>query len=195
MGKEEIIAKITSESKAIAENIISDARKRADEIISSAKKEAENLLNTEKKKAEELISVIKSRRVTVANLEVRKIILDAKQKAINEAFISAEESLTSLPKAKYTEIIFNMLKAEAKDGDTVTIAKKDKDIITKAFIKDASEKLGIKLTLNPDFGDFTGGIILSGTNYDKNLTFKVELDALREEIESEVYKILFGDVK
>ena len=73
------------------------------------------------------------------------------------------------------------------------LAKEDKDIITSDVVAKISKKINKKLSLSNEFGDFDGGVILSGEKFDKNLTFALEFSMLREESEAELAKILFGE--
>ena len=50
---------------------------------------------------------------------------------------------------------------------------------------------GITLTLAKISGDFDG-MILSGNGVDKNLTFEVEIALLRDELETQIAKEIFG---
>lgn len=194
-GKDSIIEKILSDAKVTSEKTIEEARLKADEIVSSAKSQAEEYKSKEVAVAEASISDILKRKVTVANLEVRKIILQSKQEVIDRVFKDALESITSLPKDEYKSLIFGMLKAEAQDNDIVTVSARDKDIITAAFILDAGKKLNKKLRMNETYGNFNGGIILTSGAYDKNLTLDVELGMLREEMEPEIAATIFGESK
>jgi len=51
---------------------------------------------------------------------------------------------------------------------------------------------GIKLTLADEFGNFDGGIVIKSRGVDKNFTFEVEIQLLKEELETQVAKEIFG---
>ena len=72
------------------------------------------------------------------------------------------------------------------------MSKREKDIVSDEFISAYAKKKGIKLTLNKKFGDFDGGMILTGKGIDKNLNFDVELALLRDATETQIAKELFG---
>lgn len=192
-GKDAIIDKILFDAKAQSENIINEAKDKAKDIISKAKSQVKAYSEEEIKRAESMLDDIEKRKVTVANLEVRKILLSAKQNVINETFNNSLEKIVNLNKSEYLKIIKGMLRAHAQDKDIVVISKNDKETITKTFINDTSKELGIKLTLSNKYGDFKGGIVLSSENYDKNITLDVELNTIRDEVEPKVAKMIFGD--
>ena len=72
------------------------------------------------------------------------------------------------------------------------VAKEDDKVITKKLIADIAKKSKKSLKKSDEFGDFKGGVILSGKNYDKNLTLELELSLIKEKIESNIDEILFG---
>ena len=105
---------------------------------------------------------------------------------------TALNKVKNLPKEKYAKLVMGML-SMAEDGDVVTISKREKDVLTESVIKEFAAKKKIKLTLNKEFGEFDGGIILSGSGVDKNLTFETEFQLLKDELEETVAKKLFAE--
>lgn len=127
----------------------------------------------------------------MANLEVKKLILGAKQELIGKAFVESIDSIRA-DKDGYKQLLLGMLEY-ATDGDTLTISKLDKAILTPKDVDEIAKQKNIKLLLNKEYGDFAGGIILSNAITDKNFTLEVELSTLRDEIEPEIAKKLFGE--
>lgn len=190
-GKEEIIKKIIKDAQKIATSTLEEGVAKAQETINLAENDAKIFRSKNRTESQQERDDIIRRRITVANLEVKKLMLAAKQQVIGKAF---EESIDVIKKDKkgYTQMLKGML-GYASDGDTLTISKSDKDIFTKKFIDEAVAKKGIKVTLNKQLGEFKGGIILSSAGSDKNFTLEVELASLRDEIEPEIARMLFGD--
>lgn len=186
----------------INEKILTDARVKADLIVQEAENKIKHMedrlqeefkktLNDALKELESQKPLILKRKLTVGELESKKMVLKAKMSVIDQAFTIALDKLNSLDKDKYLSIISGMLKAHAIEGDSITISKYDKDLITDKFIDDFNKKNKLNLTINKDMGDFKGGIIINSRNMDKNLLFKVELDTLRESIETEIAALIF----
>ncbi len=192
-GQQKIIDKIISDATAEAGEILSEAVKKAEEIVEKSRGEAQAEYDAFVKKAQKSGEETVKRRLTVSELEVKKIVLSAKKQAVDNAFDAAAERLCSLPKDEYVALVGAMIASAASDGDVVTVAEKDKKLFTKAYFSEISEKIGKKLILSDTFGDFSGGVILSGHGVDKNLTFESELKLLRDEIEPEVAKIMFSN--
>ena len=189
-GKEAIIEKILSDARIMANSTLEEAGKRGLEIIGEAKCDAQ--IFREKNMAEsyaERDEIIR-RSVTSANLEVKKLLLKTKQDEVNAAFEEAKK-VVKADKKGYLKLLSAMLSC-AEDGDKVIFSALDKDIVDEKWLTDAAKKLKKKLDFG-GYGDFCGGIILSGEGSDKNMTIEVELKTVREEHEPEIAGILFGD--
>lgn len=193
-GKDAIIQKIIGDANAQAQNMISDANSYAEKIIAEAEANAKLRVAEVEKQAEKAGVEYVGRRVTVAGLDLKKARLNAKMQLLDEVYDKAADELASLKPDEYKKLITGMLKVAAEDGDTVTVCKNDDKVLTQAFFDDFAKKKGIKLTLSKSFGDFKGGIILSGGGVDKNLTLEVELKLLREQTEAEIAAVLFKEV-
>lgn len=194
-GKDTIINKIMSDADSQAEEILAQAKAKAEAQVKKALDESEALQADAAKKAEDAGSELITRRLTVAGLDVKKQMLAVKKELIDASFAKAESVLAGLEDDDYLKLISAMLAKSASDGDTVTVSAKDKSRITADFIKKQSKKLGISLTLGKKYGDFDGGIILTGGGIDKNLTLEVELKLLYDEIQADVAAILFKETE
>ncbi len=190
-GTEAIINKIIADAKAKAEQILEQAKVDSQAVLDSAVTECEQNTKACMSKKQAVIDETIARRKTVAELDVKKIVLKAKKDAIDKAFDLAKEDLVNLSSADYLKLVSSMIETYVEDGDIVTISSKDKDIITDKLVKDIASKKGVKLTLSKEYGDFTGGVILSNNGIDKNLTFDVELKVLREELETTIASMIF----
>jgi V/A-type H+-transporting ATPase subunit E len=191
MSKESIINKILSDADERAEGILRDAHQKAGESIAKANADGREDRKIAETQASLKIPELKRRSVSVAELEVKKQALAARQQALGETFDKAVDKLCALPDDKYLAIISAMIKANATDGDVVVISSNDKKRITTAYLASLAKEMGISLTLSKTFGDFKGGIILESSGCDKNMTFEVEMASLREEIEPKVSAMLF----
>lgn len=190
-GKEAIIEKIRADARQKANSTLEEGARKAQEAIALAR--ADVKIYKDKNMSESYVEYdeIINRRVTVANLDVKKLILKAKVTAIDEAFKKSAEEIKA-EKGRYLDLIKRMIKF-ADDGDEVIISESDKDVITKEFIDDCAKFYGKKISLSRKFGAFIGGIMLSGNNSDKNLTLEAELNELRGKYESQIAEMLFGE--
>ena len=176
MSKEAIVEKIISDAHLRADAIIGEANAKADEVISAAAEECKAYLYNFKAETDKMVFDVEARSKTVAELDAKKLALAAKTKVLDVVYERTLDNLRKLDKDTYSELIFAMLQ-NAKDGDVVTISKREKDI---------------SLTLSDKLGDFDGGVILSENGVDKNFTFEIEVALLKEQTEANVAKEIFG---
>ena len=191
MSKEAIVEKIISDAHLKADSIVAEANAKADEIISAAAEECKEYMYSFKSETDKMIFDVDARTKTVAELDARKLTLAAKTKVLDVVYERTLENLRNLDKEAYSALVFGMLE-NAKDGDVVTISKREKDIVTKESLAEFAKKKGINLTLAEQFGDFDGGIVLGGNGVDKNFTFEVEVALLKEQTEAKTAKEIFG---
>ena len=191
-NKEAIIQKIIDDAKAVAEANIAEANDTANQILSRAKRQIDKFVDSNSGRADELYQQAVERSQVVANLDVKKLLQGKKKQIIDMAFDEALDAIKADQKT-YLALVEKMILSCCEDGDEVVIAKDDDKIITKKLIADLAKKSKKSLKKSDEFGDFKGGVILSGKNYDKNLTLELELSLIKEKIESNIDSILFGE--
>ena len=194
-GQQKIIDKILSDATHDAGEMLSEALKKAEALVAAKQSEADAEYDISVEEARKAGEEVVRRRLTVADLEVKKLLLSAKKQAVDEALEESLKKLLALPKEEYTALVGSMIASAADDGDVVVISENDKNVLTKAVFDKISAKIGKKLTLSDTFGNFKGGVMLLGKGVDKNLTFESELALLRDEVEPEVAKIMFSNGK
>ena len=105
-GKEGIINRIISDAEKKATGIVDNANNLVNQKKGDAENWAEKYSNAQnqliKKEVEETIE----RRCIVADLDVRKLILEKKQQVLDEVFSKAYDKLCKISKDKYFDIIF-----------------------------------------------------------------------------------------
>ena len=171
--------KIVSEANEKAASIRADAKARADSLILAAEDESAALSESARKLASSSAPEVIKRRKSMAELEVRKILLEAKQSLIAKAYEQAAERVLS--SKSYPDLLVSMITSAAEEGDLVMFASSDEGRINESKILSAAKaKLGFPIAASKEKGDFMGGIVLLGKSYDKNLTLETELARLRE---------------
>ncbi len=191
MSKEAIIDKILSDARIKADAIIGEANEKADSIIAQAAEVCKAYIYNSKSETDAKALDIETRSKTVAELDAKKLQLAAKTQIINMVFDRALDKLRNLDTERYRALVFAMLE-NAVDGDTVVISQREKDIVTKDALNEFAKQRGIKLKLADEFGNFDGGIVIKSRGVDKNFTFEVEIQLLKEELETQVAKEMFG---
>ncbi len=191
-GKQTIIDKIIRDAELKAESNVSAAKEKADALISQAQADAE-AMRAEKlaDKTEQTNELIRRRR-SVALLDKKRAISAYKSELALAVFDEAIDAFKS-DKKRYKAYIEELLKTNAEDGDEIIASKYDESVVTSAMVTKVAKALKIKLALSDKSGDFKGGLILSGVNYDKNLTLDDIVRRIRQDSETQVAKILFKE--
>lgn len=190
-GKSKIIERILSDADSKCAEISAAAQLRADQTLADADakiaQEKQALNARLEKQAEDLVK----NKLANAALDARKYKLECKQNLIASCYDKALDCLVKSTDAEYKKIISDLLNKFAEDGESVCIADKDASVITQAFL----DSVGKNLTLSAKRINATGGIVIEGNGYDKDLTFEALVSYAKADTESTVAELLFGDDK
>lgn len=189
MAENAIIEKIIDDAKKAAAAYIFEANTKKSEIESEfVAYEKAITEKTNKTTAVECENIL-VRKNTVATLDTRKIILQAKQEVIDNAFVVAKENILK-DTASYQKFMTAEIAKYFENGDELIIGKKD-TALDASFIKSLASATGKKIVVSKEAGNFIGGVIIKSAGFDKNLCLDTILKTKREEIEADVSKILF----
>jgi V/A-type H+-transporting ATPase subunit E len=189
---ENLTQKILSEAKVAAESSIKSAQERGDEIIGEAKLKAEAIIKETAEKAKQDKDTTKSRKVSSAELQARKMLLSAKQDAVKKSFDTALAKLKKMPEDKYINfLVGEILKIPNCEG-VIILNEKDKKSIGEKLVWVANEKLKEqKITLSNNTIQASGGFVLKNGNIEINSTFETMLSSVKDELTFEVANALF----
>ena len=191
-GKENIIANILSEAEAEKDRILSAAKAKAEEISEADEEYIRTLTAQRAERAAANDRVTLARYLSVANMDVKKVILQAKRDEIEKVFSLAEKKILGMDEKAYTAFLYSLLENYAEEGDCVVVGERDKDKLTSADVAAYAAQKGLTLTYRAD-GKFSGGLILEGKVYDKNLTVAMLLKEYAEAHETEIAEALANE--
>lgn len=193
MSIENITAAIIGDAKSIEETSVKNAEKTMEEIISKAKIEAEEIINQAAEKDVKDAEGLKSRKVSAAELQARKMILGAKQAAIQKSFDLALEKLKSMPEDKYLNYLTEeIIKIPVKEG-IIILNQRDRDKIGEKLIKAVNQRTSAqKYKLSDKTVNVSGGFLLRNGNIEINNTFETLLNSIKDDLTSEVANVLFN---
>lgn len=215
-SSEKIIGRIISVAQSEADGIIAEAEKAAREITEEYKKKAAEIAASAEAEISADTENARSRIKTSAEKLARNIMLDAKSAKIDETFEKARLKLISLPDADYEKMLSIMLVSTVKaqiesekraleqdtDGELspceayeVLLAPKDKSRVGASMIKEAADiakSAGKKLSVSDGTANIDGGFILRAGNIEINCSIGLILSQLRNDLEGDVYRILFS---
>ncbi|MBE6608825.1 MAG: hypothetical protein E7633_09760 [Ruminococcaceae bacterium] len=215
-SSEKITGRILAVAQSEADGILLAAQKEADAINEEYKKKAAEIAANADSDAEVDAESIRSRTVASAEKIKRNSLLEAKNAKINEAFEKARLKLIGLPDSDYEKMLSIMLVSTVKnqlasekisleqdtDGEisaceqyVVILSETDKKRVSANMIKDASvltSAEGKNLSVSDESASIDGGFILRCGEIEINCSIGLILSQLRDSLESDVYRILFG---
>ena len=189
-GKDAIIKRIKSDAEKKARGLINNAESTAAERKSEAEAWAKEYVAAQEKLLTNEAAEVVRRRLTVADLDVRKIILSAKQQVIGEVLASVYDGLCALKKADYIKLVEKCITEAADVGDQVMLSSDG--VLTADDVKKFKVFSDKKLTVSNEKGDFKGGVYLVGKVCDKDLSFKSIIENGKDEYSSDISVQLFG---
>lgn len=198
-GIEKIKEKILEEAEQKSRQILDKARAEADEMLKNAASDVEGIKQQALLKAKRQAEEEKRKILSMAELEARKLLLEAKQQMIDEAFEKACRELADLPADVYQKWIYDMLlKSDVKGEAEIVFNEKDKSNIPLELIEKANDELkkqgkAANFKVSGETRPMMGGFILKAGDVEINNTFDSMIKSQREELETEIAKILFGE--
>jgi len=200
MSLEKILERIERDAQNEVDRIKSRSSAAADEIIKKAQAEAEKLKAQALEDARNEAEQRKQRIISTARLDLRKELLAEKQKAIDAAFRGAVESLINMETAEYRRVIEDMILPNVQTGDEeIILSEQDKARLGEDLLEEINRQLnenGKKgnLTISQDTYNMLGGFVLRRGKIELNSSFESLLKSSRDDLESEVSKILFPEL-
>ncbi|MBO4251400.1 MAG: hypothetical protein J5911_01925 [Clostridia bacterium] len=189
-GKEAIIAKIIADAENKAQEIVHAAETYAVSVKEQADAWAKNYSAEQENALKNEIAEMVARRKIVAELDVKKVVLKAKQDAIDEVYARAERKLCKADKKTYLSIVLQKIEEFADDGDEVVLSQDG--VLSEKDISESEVFKNKKLSVSKTIGKFVGGVMLVGKVSDKNLTFNEIIRAEKEKNAPIIAKKLFG---
>ncbi len=188
-GKDAIIDKILSDAIEKANGIVSVAQKKAEETVKDAQEWVKEYKAQKLKELEKETKEIVSKKLTVAALDVRKIVLAEKQNVISKVLFAVYKMLCDLKKPAYLRLVEKLIQENAEKGDIVILSKDG--VLNRNDIEGLNVYATKKLAVSIEKGDFIGGVYLVGKNCDKDLSFKALVNQNKEKYLAEISLELF----
>ena len=193
-GTEKIIAHIQADAEAQADAILAQAEQNCASIRAAWDQKAKDAY------AEKIRVGVKANQdrldsmERLAKMEGRKAILGVKQDLVAESFDRAAEQLVNLPEEQYVALLAKLAAEASVTGEEeIVLNARDRAAVGQKVVDAANAKLsGGKLTLSADTGDFKGGLILRRGSIEANCTAELLVQLRREDMASELAKVLFG---
>ena len=185
-------ALLEKEASAEIEALLSEAKKHASEIVSKAKEEAAGIATARERATVNQAEASLVRARSAAQLESSSLRLKAQHAAVESVMDAVKAKITAL-KGKPYEAILAKLFTEAAEGVSGNV----KELIVNPSDKKIAEKLIEDAGLNAKISTsdtVVSGVRLKGdgSNVSVENTLLGRLDALKDELASDVSRVLFG---
>jgi V/A-type H+-transporting ATPase subunit E len=188
---ENITGRIKKDATQKARQQIDKAKKEADVIAKKSARELQKDKKTLEMDAEKAIKLQKSRAISEAKLEARKIMLAAKEEVITSAFTMANERLTGLSPAENETYLRNAIKnATTILGRDLKLSCNPKDA---ALITKLTSEIAPGSTVVSDNTNSMGGAVIRAKDGSAQIddTFEGLLARMKNTLRKEVAETLF----
>lgn len=191
MALADIRKKIEQDAADEAAKLLDAARKQADVLNADADAE----ISKSRKYYDALYAAeapeVRRRAQIIANLDVKKLRLGAKQELIGRSFDGALARLCNLAGDKYLAFMEKLLDQAVSSGDEELLAADGEKRIDQAWLDKYNASRGRKLTLAAEKADIKGGFILRKGRSSTNCSLGTLIHWLKDGLESDVVKRLF----
>ena len=196
---------------AIANEVLADVQKEAEALVLTAKNDAKETLKTAKQQADKNYQMIltqataraeaeKRRIASITEVEMRNLLLQAKEELVDAAFGKALARLKEYAASEeYHRYLLKLIREVAKALDQkslfIQVNANDKEWLTQEDLDHISKKLNCELKLLDETGDFIGGF--KTQTVDGKLTYDSTIDnklsELKPQLRVELARIMFEE--
>lgn len=188
-GLEKIVEQIRQEAQSASEEKLAQTRKEAEQILAEEKKKREVSYDMAMKQIEADTRQLLLRGQSAADLEERKMILEAKLQIIQQIFEEAIDRMLHLSAKEYFTLLLHMVDRYAfKENGILHLCQKDLDRMTDSF---ESELRNRQITISQEPVQVSGGFLLSYGEVEENCSFEELLAANREHLQDQIVAIIF----
>ncbi|MCD6086703.1 MAG: V-type ATP synthase subunit E [Candidatus Hydrothermae bacterium] len=184
----------------IKDRILSDAAQKAEEIVQEASSRAAEILKEAEARAEEARKLAaelakreaqkeKERILSLELIEINKKLLISRRKLIDEVFREVEKKIFASNSEIRKKLLTGLIESLVKTGNEEIIVDKE---LGKEWVERLNREKGWKLKVIDGEDDPDGGFILKKGNMKVVATRSAIMESLREDLEVEVSRILFG---
>ena len=194
-GLDKILEHINTEAKDAADDLILGAKEQAEKILEGAKADAQARETAIRKQSEADVSNAEKRVKSAADLKEKRMILEAKQREIEDVFAAAKEHLYNLDDEAYFETVLKMVKRYAQpQAGEIRFSAKDLARLPEGFAQKANDAISGKgsLTVSDTAANIKGGFILVYGDIEENCSFDALIEASKEDLQDKIGQKLFS---
>lgn len=191
MALSDIKIKIENEAQASAKALLSKADEEVANIRGKTNSEVKAITDSYRDRFDKEHPEIFRRREIVANLDVARIKLGAKQELIGRCYDEALKILAHLSEDKYLGFIHRLLEQAVKTGNEVLYVGKNETKVNEVWLNHFNSTKNTQITLAQERLPILGGFVLRDGHVDTNCSWEMLVRWIRDDLETEVVKRLF----
>lgn len=193
MPLEDIKQKLLEETENYITEFLKKTQEKVEQIKQQKQKEIEDYISSQKARIDREAEEREKREIQIHHLEMRKKILEYKQKLIKEIIQEALEKIKEMDKKQYRNYYKKLLESlELEGNEEILVGEEDKDILDKGFIEEVNTEKGWKLQWAGTINKTPKGIIVKTKYMDIDLSLETLLKYKYTKIVSKISKTLFG---
>lgn len=181
MGLETVKEEILNSAKEKANSIISDAKREASRLAKEAENKSEEIKEKSETETKKILDKIKRQELAYAEMENKKMMLDAKKQIMESVFSEARKKIETLDDKKREEYIKKLLEKAKKEIEAAYLYCSKKD---SKFLKG----------FNIENAEIIGGLMAE--NKEKKIrvdySFETLLEGIKDTELQNINKVLFG---
>lgn len=183
MGLEIVVKDIIDVANAEASKISSEADAEISSMLDEARQSAKNIMGNRLAKAEDDIKKLRQQEISSANLEVKRIMLNAHKEVLDKVDKQGADIIADMPSSKNEALLKAIIDKYQSNG-------------TKIYSNKASEELVKNLSTLSYAGniDCSGGVVIENEygTIRLNYTYDIILESVNENSMKQISDILFG---
>ena len=151
------------------------------------------MIKDAEERSKEDAQLVKSRKISSAELEGRKMRLATKQDSIAKCFEKAVDKLAEMPEDDYINLMVKLIHETGMTQGELLLNQKDHKAVGSKIVKqvNSSEKFE-KLELSKETINAKGGFVLRNGAIEINTTLESMVSTVKESVTPEVVEALFG---
>ena len=198
MNAQAILQKIEDDARASAMQAKADAEKKAGELKAASRAKVEAMCEETVRQANAESVALAERMGRMAELDLRKQLLQKKRDVMDEAFAQAKAELCATPAQAARAFLLTQAAAAARGGETLIVGASNAAWFDDSFVTELNAALGAagkpgQIAFGGERREGVTGAILSLEGTEVYATFESLLDSVRDEMETEIAQILFNE--
>lgn len=194
-GLEKILKDINDDTQTECNKILSEAKKQAEIIIKTTDNEAVKISEAEEQKLKILENELNSRSQSAAKIEKQKILLEEKQKIIDNIILKTYNKILSLPDKEYFEFLMKIaVKNIGRGNGKILFNSRDLKRIPNHFMSQLNaqaQKVSGSIILSEKTTNINGGFILNYGGIEENCSLDALFYSRSEEMKDIINSLIF----